>query len=74
VGGVYYLGGQYDRGWCKRAACDIKYADDNSGSTSVRGIDGMCRETWVEFSAWKRERDDIRLGKYSDAKPSANSI
>jgi len=42
-------------------------------SSYVRGEDRTCGETCVlvEFSVWKRERDDIRIGsylcKYSDA-------
>jgi len=42
-------------------------------SSYVRRGDRTCRETCVlvEFSVWKRERDDIRIGtylcKYSDA-------
>jgi len=32
--------------------------------------------SWVEFSVWKRERGDLRIGtylcKYSDAEPSVN--
>jgi len=47
-------------------------------SSYIRGVDRMCTETCVlvEFSVWKRERDDIRIGTYlciySDVQPSVN--
>jgi len=42
-----------------------------SRATFVEGIGRVERPvSWVEFSVWKRERDDIRIGtylcKYSD--------
>jgi len=79
VGGVYYIGDEYDRGRGKRVTRVDICVDRGSRDTFVELIGRVERPvSLVEFSVRKRERDDLRIGKYlckySDAEPSINII
>jgi len=63
----------------KRVTCIVIYVIERSRDKFVVLIGRVERPvSLVEFSIWKKKRDDIRIGtylcKFSDAEPSVNNM